>query len=199
MSRPLVPGLVAEGATDEVFLGRVIARQLRALTDFAPRPIEVQSVQYAGCRMTKDDSTIGEAVGELAGDCHLIFLHSDHRERGKADRLATYLADQGLKRPIISLVPVRETEAWLLADPRVWARVPGADPNALHARPREIEKIPDPKAALRAVLAGVAHRKVGEHFAFAGDHVDLDVLAQLPAYATWVGATSDVLRNDGFL
>jgi hypothetical protein len=199
VSRPLVPGLVAEGDTDEVFLGTVIARQLRALTDLAPRSIDVQSVQYAGCRMTKDDSRIGAAVEELAGDCHLIFLHSDHRERGKADRLAGHLVDRGVKRPIIPLVPVKETEAWLLADPGVWERVPGADTSALPSRPREVERIPDPKAVLRTVLAGVAHRKVGEHFAFAGDHVDLTMLAQLPAYATWVEATSEVLRGHGFL
>ncbi|MGI5273849.1 hypothetical protein ACQEUU_32240 [Nonomuraea sp. CA-218870] len=88
MSRPLVPGLVAEGDTDEVFLGRVIARQLRALTDFAPRP---------------------------------------------------------------------------------------------------------------KVLAGIAHREVGEYFAFAGDHVSLETLAQLPAYGVWVEATTRVLRSEGFL
>jgi hypothetical protein len=122
MSRPLVPGLVAEGDTDEVFLGRVIARQLRALTDHAPRPVEVQSVQYGGCRMTKSDDRIGE-----------------------------------------------------------------------------VERIADPKAVLRKVLAGVAHRSVGEHFAFVGDHVDLTVLARLPAYARWVDATSGALRDDGFL
>jgi hypothetical protein len=117
MSRPLVPGLVAEGDTDEVFLGRVIARQLRALTDHAPRPVEVQSVQTG----------------------------------------------------------------------------------PLPAKPREVERIADPKAVLRKVLAGVAHRSVGEHFAFVGDHVDLTVLARLPAYARWVDATSGALRDDGFL
>ena len=190
---------MAEGDTDEVFLGRVIARQLRDLTDLAPRSIDVQSVQYSGCRMTRDDNRTGAAVEELAGDCHVIFLHSDHRERDKADRLAAHLADRGVKRPIVSLVPVKETEAWLLVDPRVWERVPGADTGVLPARPREAERIQDPKAVLRRVLAGVGHRKVGEHFAFAGDHVDLAVPAQLPAYATWLKATSDVLREQGFL
>ncbi|MFG1945055.1 hypothetical protein [Nonomuraea sp. NPDC048826] len=150
MSRPLVPGLVAEGDTDEVFLGRVIARQLRALTDFAPRPVDVQSVQYAGCRMTRDDGRINEAIAELAADCHLIFLHSDHRERGKADRLA----GGPVARPVVSLVPVKETEAWLLADRAVWERVPGADTGPLPRKPREAERLPDPKAVLDKVLAG---------------------------------------------
>ncbi|MEV4804073.1 hypothetical protein AB0K18_29065 [Nonomuraea sp. NPDC049421] len=191
MSRPLVPGLIAEGDTDELFLARVIGRQLRALTDLAPRPVDVQSVQYGSCHMTKDDARIREAIEELAGDCHLIFLHSDHRERAKADRHA---GDQ-----VAPLVPVKETESWLLADANVWARVPGADASFLPGRPRDTEKIADPKATLRAVLAGVSHRKVSEHFAFVGDHVDLSVLARLPAYATWLDATSKALRNHGFL
>ncbi|MFC5830262.1 hypothetical protein [Nonomuraea insulae] len=50
-----------------------------------------------------------------------------------------------------------------------------------------------------AVLAGVSHRKVAEHFAFAGDHVNLSVLEQLPAYTEWLNATSKALRNHGFL
>jgi hypothetical protein len=199
MSRPLVPGLVAEGATDEHFLGRVIARQLRALTDPAPRLVNVQSVQYGGCRTTKDDSRIGQAVEELAYDCHLIFLHCDHRERGKADRLSAYLADKGITLPLIPLVPVKETESWLLADAKVWGRVPGADTSLLPDKPREAEKLPDPKAVLKAVLAGIAHRRVDEHFAFAGDHVDLDVLARLPAYVEWVNVTTKALRSRGFL
>ena len=191
MSRPLVPGLITEGDTDELFLGRVIGRQLRALTDLAPRPVDVQSVQYGACRMIKDADRIRQAIEELAGDCHLIFLHSDHRERDKAARHAC--------DDVVPLVPVKETEAWPLADARVWGRVPGADRSVLPGRPREVEKISDPKAALRAVLAGVSHRKVAEHFAFAGDHVDLAVLAQLPAYAEWVDATSKALRSHGFL
>lgn len=191
MSRPLVPGLVTEGETDELFLGRVIGRQLRALTDAAPRPVDVLSVQYGPCRMTKDDARIRQAIEELTGDCHLIFLHSDHREREKAARYASDI--------VVPLVPVKETEAWLLVDTRVWARVPGADRSLLPAGPREVEKLADPKAVLRAVLAGVSHRRVGEHFAFAGDHVDLAVLARLPAYAAWVDETSKALRSHGFL
>ncbi|TYB63265.1 DUF4276 family protein [Nonomuraea sp. PA05] len=191
MSRPLVAGLVTEGDTDELFLGPVIGRQLRALTDLAPRPVDVQAVQYGSCRMTKDDARIRRAVEDLASDCHLIFLHSDHREREKAARHAD--------DAVVPLVPVKETEAWLLADAEVWASVPGADLRHLPARPRDVERVADPKAVLRAVLAGVSHRKVSEHFAFAGDRVGLPVLAQLPAYATWVEATAKALRNHGFL
>jgi hypothetical protein len=199
MSRPLVPGLVAEGDTDEHFLSRVIARQLRALTDCAPRPVDVQSVLYGAYRMTRDDSRIGQAVEDLANDCHLIFLHSDHRERGKADRLAACLADKGVTLPLIPLVPVKETESWLLADAKVWGRVPGADTSHLPGKPRDAEKLPDPKAVLKAVLVDIAHRKVDEHFAFAGEHVDLAVLARLPAYREWVDATTEALGSRGFL
>jgi hypothetical protein len=102
MSRPLVPGLVAEGDTDEHFLGRVISRQLRALTDMSPRPVDVQGIQYGACRMTKDD--------------------------------------KGIDRPVVPLVPVKETESWLVAGARVWGRVPGADTSLVPAGPRGAER-----------------------------------------------------------
>ncbi|MEV0615626.1 hypothetical protein AB0I81_20090 [Nonomuraea sp. NPDC050404] len=191
MSRPLVPGLITEGGTDELFLGPVIARQLRALLDDAPRPVDLMEVERGACRMIKDDDRIRQAILDLAPNCHLIFLHSDYRERDKAVRHA----DQD----VIPLIPVKETEAWLLADAQVWTRVRGADLSRLPARPREAERISDPKAVLRAVLAGVNHRKVDEHFATAGNNVDLSMLAELPAYAAWVEATSKALRNHGFL
>ncbi|GAA1671294.1 hypothetical protein GCM10009733_080750 [Nonomuraea maheshkhaliensis] len=191
MSRPLVPGLITEGDTDALFLGPVIGRQLRALTDHAPRPVDVQSGQHGSCGMIKDDARIRQAIEELAADRHVIFLHSDHRERAKTDRHAEDSA--------VPSVPVRETEAWLLADADVWAGVPGTDVSHLPVRPRDAERISDPKAVLRAVLSGVSHRKAPEHFAFAGDHVDLSVLARLPAYPAWVDATSKALRNHGFL
>ncbi|MFI0419416.1 DUF4276 family protein [Spongiactinospora sp. 9N601] len=200
MSRPLVAGLIAEGETDELFLGRVISRQLRALADRSARcRIDIEPVEYGSWRMIKDDARIHAAAMELAADCHIVFLHNDHREREKAERLARALQDAGVDRSVIPLVPVRETEAWLLADGSVWAAVPGADPGRLPARPRDVEKIADPKRVLREVLARVSHREVRDHFAFAGDRVDLDVLGRVPAYAEWVAATTRALVDQGFL
>ena len=196
MSRPLVPGLIAEGETDEVFLGVVISRQLRELTAQSSRcAVDVESTEIGACRSIYDHGRTTGALRELASDCHLLFVHNDHRERDKADRA---VRDSGLPSPVIALVPVQETEAWLLADAGVWRRLSGSDQGRLPARPRDVERIADPKR----VLAEVAPRRgkpVRDYFEYIARNIDLDVLAQVPAYADWVSDARNALKGLGYL
>ena len=101
--------------------------------------------------------------------------------------------------PVIPLVPVRETEAWLLADRAVWAGLRGSDTSGLPARPRDVEKIGDPKPVLDVVRPRGGRRLRADYFDYIGQNVDLDVLAQIPAYADWVGETEEALKGLGYL
>ncbi|MEZ0074346.1 hypothetical protein [Planotetraspora sp. GP83] len=196
MSRPLVPGLVAEGETDEIFLGIVISRQLRDLTTESSRcAVDVEGTEIAACRSILDHERVVDALAELAADCHLLFVHNDHRERDKADRIA---GDSRLPMPVIPMVPLRETEAWLLADRAVWGRLSGSALDRLPDRPRDVEKVSDPKRA----LANVAPRRgkpVRDYFDFIARNIDLAVLAQVPAYAEWVADARNALKGLGYL
>ncbi|WP_051712070.1 DUF4276 family protein [Spirillospora albida] len=200
MSRPLVPGLVAENTTDERFLGAVVFRQIRALTEKGSRHVvDVARTEVGECWTIKDPDRVCQAVLELAEDCHLICVHNDHNERGKADAVRADLAKRGLTTPVIPLVPVRETEAWLLADRAVWAGLRGSDPSRMPARPRDVEKLQDPKLVLDAVRPRSGRRSRADYYDYIGQNVDLDVLAQIPAYAAWVAETEEALKGLGFL
>ncbi|SFN05057.1 MULTISPECIES: DUF4276 family protein [Actinomadura] len=200
MSRPLVPGLVAENTTDERFLGAVVFRQLRALTEKGTRHVvDVGKTEIGECWTIKDADRVCRAVVELAKDCHLICVHNDHNERGKAEKVVEVLRAQGLTIPVVPLVPVRETEAWLLADRKVWAGLRGSDISGLPERPRDVEKILDPKPVLDAVRPGSGRRSRVDYFDYIGQNVDLDVLAQIPAYAAWVAETDEALKGLGYL
>jgi hypothetical protein len=194
MSRPLVPGLVAEGETDEVFLGLVIFRQLRELTWTSGRcAVDVEPTEIASCRSIREEARVVEALTELGGDCHVLFVHNDHRERRKMEAVR-----DGLSLPVIGLVPVKETEARLLADRKVWSRLKGIDLRPLPATPRDVEKISDPKKALDQVVTQ-QNWPVRDYFEYIGRNIDLDVLGQVPAYAAWVAETKNLLKGLGYL
>jgi hypothetical protein len=196
MSRPLVPGLVAEGETGEVFLGVVISRQLRDLTAESSRcTVDVEGTEIAVCRSILDRERVVDALVELAADCHLLFVHNDHRERDKADRITN---DPRLSVPVIPIVPIRETEAWLLPDRAVWSRLSGSALDRLPDRPRDVEKHADPKKALAEVTPRRG-KPVRDYFEYIARNIDLGVLAQVPAYADWVADTRNALKGLGYL
>lgn len=200
MSRPLVPGLLAEGKTDELFLGAVIFRQLRRLTEGRSRHVvDVERTEIGECRTTKDHDRLVEAAAGLASDCHLIFIHNDHDKRDKATATAKLLVDRDLGKPVVTLVPVRETEAWLLADRSAWATLRGSHVELLPANPKDVQKLADPKPVLDAIIPKSGARSRDDYFEYMGQNVDLAVLARIPAYAEWVATTEDALRGLGYL
>ncbi|MEU7002039.1 hypothetical protein [Nonomuraea sp. NPDC046570] len=196
MTRILTPGLVAEGDTDEVFLGIVITRQLRELTWGSSRcSVIVEETEVGSCRSIMDADRVGDTLRALSADCHVLFVHNDHRERGKVSRV---IAEVGVATPVVGLVPVRETEAWLLADAHAWQGVKGSRADLLPSRPAGVESILDPKKVLDRVVPPRG-RPIRDYFEYIGRNINLDVLAQVPAYAVWVTETKNVLKGLGYL
>ncbi|MFF5208833.1 hypothetical protein [Streptosporangium sp. NPDC000396] len=192
MSRPLVPGLIAEGESDRGFLGIVISRQLRELTWMSPHVVDVEATQVVTC----DRENMVTALEELAADCHLLFTHEYERERGKMGGRA-----DGVRYHSHYLVPViglGDTETWLLADPGVWAGLEGSDLSLLPGRPRDVERIADPGEILAATVPRRG-RPIRDYFEYIGRNIDLAVLAQVPTYADWVAETRNALKGLGYL
>ncbi|PRY02129.1 DUF4276 family protein [Allonocardiopsis opalescens] len=188
MTRLLIPGLLAEGASDELFLGRVIVRQLRRSTQASARcEVDVGDVALSDLHTVADGERVAQAAAELAAECHVLFVHHDHRERGKADRLLERLTELGVGCPAVPLIPKRETEAWLLADPAAWTGIGGANRQLLPARSADAERVHDPKALLERIVP--RRRAVDECLELLGETTDLEVLDRLPAYRAWVERT----------
>ncbi|GAA3005073.1 MULTISPECIES: hypothetical protein [Streptosporangium] len=187
-SRPLVPGLVAEGEADEGFLGIVISRQLRELTWMSPHAVDVEATEVVSC----DRERLVAALEELAADCHLLFTHDEQRERRRRDSVRYH------SHYLVPVIGLGETEGWLLADRAVWAGLEGSDLSLLPSRPREVDRIADPAGVLAATVPRRG-KPVRDYFEYVGRNIDLAVLAQVPAYANWVAETRNALKGLGYL
>ncbi|MEV4381465.1 hypothetical protein [Streptosporangium sp. NPDC049644] len=188
MSRPLVPGLIAEGETDEGFLSIVIARQLRELTWMSPYAVDVKETEV----VSHDREHMVTALEELAADCHLLFTHDDGRERRRSDGVRYH------SHYLVPVIGLGDTGAWLLADRAVWAGLAGSDLGGLPARPRDVERIADPAGVLAATVPRRG-KPVRDYFEYIGRNIDLAALAQVPAYANWVAETRNALKGLGYL
>ncbi|MBZ5714041.1 DUF4276 family protein [Nannocystis pusilla] len=82
--------------------------------------------------------------------------------------------------PAAACVPVREIEAWLLADAGVFQRLfPTAASPSL---PQDPERVTDPKHRLQAVFSELQRRRPKNLFASGGENVSLAALRRLPAF-----------------
>jgi hypothetical protein len=121
-------------------------------------------------------------VAELLQYFDVVIVHHDHNERAKVDAIREQFAADAFR--IVGLVPVRETEAWMLADTDALREAsPGRD--STWEIPHDVEKIADPKAVLKAALGG--RRDVERGFDRLGQTVALERLLKLSAYRRWFG------------
>ena len=106
---------------------------------------------------SKLDRSIRAAVDFFP--CDVLFIHRDAENELPAKRLeeikkATEYPDV-FSSPFVPVIPVRMSEAWLLIDERAIRRAAGNPNGKIHiALPsiKNLEKLPDPKQELRAIL-----------------------------------------------
>lgn len=100
-----------------------------------------------------------EAVRRLGGEYDLLLIHRDADRTSRAERVSEIRAatEKAMPdRPWVPVVPIRMTEAWLVLDELLIREVAGNPkgriPLSIPA-PREAERIADPKALLKELLA----------------------------------------------
>jgi hypothetical protein len=194
MLRYLTAALFCEGREDERFLVEVIGRQVGELGLSEPGFV-AGAVVPQRCRTVREAGQVDAAVLEAAADFDLLLVHHDHNERGKAEALRTRLADRVAKsNRIVPVIPVRETEAWMLADPDALPR--GSVLDQVPERPDAAESIPDPKKPLAAALGRPLTEK---HAELIGETISLDRLARLPSYQAFLQDLTTALKELTFL
>jgi hypothetical protein len=187
--RWIAPALFAEGSSDYHFLGELLPRVVRDAAHrlFGPDFAMHEPLLKLDAPPQRREAQVAQAVDLVADECNLLFIHADGNgdaERARTERVAPGAAAVAARHPeilIIACVPVRETEAWLLADSAAFVRVLGrAVPVDL---PKDPESLRDPKQALRDVLtaasAGVGPVELLERF---GQEITLDALRRLSAF-----------------
>jgi hypothetical protein len=188
----LVPGLLMEGLSDEQFLAPILRRELEARGLDAG--FDVGDVRTDAVRTVSPGELVYRAAARLFDECQVVVVHQDHRERDKIDRLRAHLGDRG--RAVVGLVPVRETEVWVLAALHSLENVPGFDRRRVPTPLRTLESDPDPKATLKGIYS---RGNPMSAFNRVAESVDLDVLLELPAYRSFMEHLTNALKELRFL
>lgn len=205
--RYLTSALISEGVTDDRFLPVLLGRALTelCLTEF-DEAVDVADVQILRnrCGPAPIDDVI-KLVDRNAASFLLVFFHRDQgpsADRVEAEWLGPLRARWGDRNErLIPVVPVRETEAWLLADGDAIRNALGVrwtdTEMGLPRNAKDVERLADPKQVLNAVT-GRVRRSVYDHFGQLGELVSLDRLASVPAYRRWWKDTHEALAALGF-
>ena len=214
--------LFAEGSTDYRLLGRILYRTVEDLClRYAGDEIEIGDFReldtpkaYRDCsRATR----IFEAARQDIGAFHILFIHADaNGDAGRARQERVEPAVQLIQRDdemtnthCVAVVPVRETEAWALADGDALRGAFGTNLDdeglGIPTRPQEVERLPVPGQvldhALREVVGGSRRRRyrVTTYLNAIGERVCLTQLRAVPAYRRFEGDLRAALRQLGYI
>lgn len=214
--------LFAEGVTDHRFFAPLLARVIEDIYYESGRGTlelgDVIVLESSGEeRQLPRDQQIVAAACRNAGGFHILCVHADgggnaRRAHGQQvlPGLARALKELGSGYAGVALVPVREMEAWTLVDGDALRRAfrTTLDDNALGVvpRPRDCEKVSDPKAVLdRAYAQTLPGSKRGTNATAAGvlqliaESVRLDLLQQVPAFSSFRTELKQALQLLGYL
>ena len=188
--------LLTEGLSDQWFLLPLIDRQVAALESASGPGLDFGGTAPGGRFTVAPRDLVVAEVKLLLEHMDIVLIHHDHNERNKVESVRASLGSDAQR--LVGIVPMRETEAWMLADA---AALPTATAEVsvrnLVRSPREVERVPDPKKTL-AEAFGPRHRPEYD-FDRLGQRVSLAALQQVPAYARWVGELRTAMERLRFL
>src|SRR5581483_2429473 len=217
--RYLALALFAEGASDHEILPRLLLRLTTEISaSISTEPVEIaEQFIRASVSSRIGPQTRPERVEALFGSAleaiDLLFIHADGQNDSNAafdERVlpcCRHLRDRFPEIPFgcVGVVPVRETEAWAIADVDAVTRALGTRKSAqelgLPQSARSAERSPDPKAVLRnaqrIALGGRRHVRAPTSaiLAVLGETVALGVLRELPAFRDFEGSLRGALEE----
>jgi hypothetical protein len=204
--RYLALALFAEGPTDQEFLPRILFRLVTEISaELSDQPVEVPEL-FIRPRSIRTRGGISRAervlalFGEALDSVDLLFIHADadsdpvtaYETRVQPCCNLLHAVHRHCRFQCIGVIPVRETEAWAIADVNAVTRALGttrrADELGLPDSPARAERVADPKAVLRAAQHIVLGRsrqgrlQAAPLHAVLGETVQLAILRQMEAF-----------------
>lgn len=191
----LCAGVYAEGPTDDRFLCTLLDRFLPLLAhEICRSPVEMGDSRRIdeprAMRRASREERIAAAIERSWGECTLFVVHGDGA--GTPDLARERQVEPGLSRARLlhpglaaaGCVPVRETEAWMLADEDAFRRA--FEIERAPELPRDPEAELDPKKTLEKTIrdlgAPMRRRGAQDYYALLGAEVDPEALRRLPAF-----------------
>ena len=194
--------LVTEGTSDDGFLSAVLRRSAQEVAgpgSEVAEPIVVRTSTGPGGR-----EALVRAIRQADGMFNAIVYHRDggvHPEREIERWVVPFrerLGAAGCPEPVVAVMPVRETEAWALADGDALRTVLGATWSdqrwGLPARRRDLEGEPDPKQLLRRVVERFTAWDP-DVLTRLGACVSLECLRELSAFRRWENDLHEALKS----
>lgn len=204
--RYITSALVSEGTSDDRFLPPLLTRVLHEIcgSEFAD---SVEIADVLALRGRQGPSPVAGVIDLIDKNPHsfnVVFFHRDQganaaRVTGEwLDPLRAAWGDRAER--LVMVVPVRETEAWLLADGYALRNALGVtwtdSRMGLPRTPAGVEDVEDPKKALNDIIRQVS-RSRNDHWEQLGELVSVRRLLEVPAFrATW-NDLRDVLADAG--
>jgi len=142
--------------------------------------------------------------------CDLLFIHRDAEKESRQNRIeeihiAISTLNQAMALPVICVVPIRMTEAWLLLD-EVAIRTAAGNPNGMQTlnlpKASKIELLSDPKETLRELLTTArpsARTKLPPITRVAELTESFHLLRHLSAFQALESDLKEVLKDQGWL
>jgi Domain of unknown function (DUF4276) len=201
--RYLSLALHCEGPTDRRFLEPLIRRALlRLVASRCSTPVDIAEQFVDLAASSKELEHIASRIIATASAVDLVFVHADggiNPERARTERfepVVEQVGEVGGEQPLtlVAVVPIRETEAWLLADPdglrTAFGTTRSIDELGLPANAGDVEHVVDPKALLveayQRAIGPRRRRRISRgyqsFFALLGEQVALVRLEDVPAF-----------------
>lgn len=212
--------LFAEGPTDYYFLRPLLQRLCEDIcASEAQFPVEVSEVLALDDPKSEDRMPRAERIAQSAvmakGAWSVLFIHTDGA--GDPDKARAQLIQPGLERVHglmegksvgVGVVPIRETEAWIISDGDSLRCAFGTElTDAQLGLPplRNIEGIADPKAYLDRAFTSTnpsskrLRQGVSPYLNALGEQISLDLLRRVASFRALEGELRSALALLGFI
>jgi len=205
--------LYCEGNTDKHFLPKIIERTTeKIILSQATNYVDILPVTVKDVAKQERGKDILQAAMQAYG-CDILIVHKDADSR-TYEETKTQCIDPGymlvqrshqeICKKLVPIIPVREIEAWMVADGEVLRDILEIKERLQNLRlPKRavlVESDPDPKATLNRVIAKAEseRRRKIERKGFYESlalNVKLERLYLVPAYKKFLDELSEALRD----
>ncbi|GIH70640.1 hypothetical protein Mth01_28930 [Sphaerimonospora thailandensis] len=206
--------LAREGVSDAWFLAPLLRRAVEQLcAEEFDGIVEVLPVMCLDAD-TQQPAKVIAAAEDVRGTFDVLLFHRDGAPSGKSEEVVRRMRDAwrdlAADEPLVAVVPLRETEAWALADLDALRRVLGLPSVKVAEFAADlrgtVEQLQDPKERLgRLIGAATRTGRSDEHTKFLQDflerlaeQIEIGRLRKLPAFACWWTDMTNALENLGF-
>lgn len=183
----LIMGFCGEGLADYRFLERVV---VRTVTELAPL-VEVFSFSLAAKIDQDDRARLAALKPEIDGYSLVVY----HRDADAAQETTTYnrlisAIDHNNLTNIVPIIPIRNTEAWMMADPSTFGTLLGLRTldRAWPTKPHQVEHVQESKRLVEQAITQAQRDKSGDRplfFEQLGEEIRLRELEKVPAYGVF--------------